>query len=93
MKYYAVFLIMLDAQKSQEVRQQHLDYLAQRRSEGKIFANGRFVDGAGGLVIYMAETDQEVVEITEQDPYIVSGARRYEIHEWEMVTEAVLPQR
>jgi uncharacterized protein YciI len=93
MKYFAVFLSMIDVQKSQEARQQHLDYLAQRRSEGKIFANGRFVDGAGGLVIYMAETEQEVLEIVKQDPYIIHEARRYEIHEWDMVTEAVLPQK
>ncbi|OXM83767.1 YciI family protein [Paenibacillus rigui] len=93
MKYFAAFLPMKDPQKSQEYRQQHLEYLAQRKSEGKIFASGRFADGAGGLVIYIAETEQEVVDIVKQDPYVLADARGYEIHEWEMVTEAVLSSR
>lgn len=93
MKYFAAFLPMKDQQLTQEYRPQHLDYLAQRRSEGKIFAFGRFVDGAGGLVIYMAETEQEVLDMVKQDPYVISGARDYRIHEWDMVTEAVLPAK
>lgn len=93
MKYFAVFLPMLDPQKSQELRPQHLDYLAQRRSEGKIFANGRFVDGVGGLVIYIAADEAEALELAKQDPFVLHGARRCELHEWEMVTEAVLPSK
>ncbi|TBL72481.1 YciI family protein [Paenibacillus thalictri] len=93
MKFFATFLPMKDAQKSVDFRAEHLDYLAQRRSEGKIFANGRFVDGAGGLVIYMAESEAEVLDIVQQDPYVVKGARGYEIHEWDIVTEAVLPDK
>ncbi|MFH5184367.1 YciI family protein [Paenibacillus sp. TAB 01] len=93
MKYFAVFLPMKDQQKSQEYRQQHLDYLAQRNSEGKIFARGRFVDGAGGLVVYIAESEQEVQQWVGQDPYVALGARGFEIHEWDLVTDAVLPSK
>jgi uncharacterized protein YciI len=93
MKYFAAISVMVDPQKSKDFRQQHLDFLAKQRSEGRIFACGRFVDGAGGLVIYMAETEQEVVDIVNQDPYNSSGARRCEIHEWDLITEAVLPQK
>lgn len=91
MKYYAVFLPMRDPALSQEYRQAHLDYLARRREEKRIFANGRFVDGAGGLIIYMADSEAEVIELAQQDPYVLHKARDYEIHEWDMVTEAVLP--
>ncbi|WP_127580352.1 YciI family protein [Paenibacillus koleovorans] len=93
MKHFAVFLPMLDAAKSQQYRAEHLEYLAKRRSEGKIFANGRFVDGAGGLVIYMADSQDEVQDIVNQDPYVIQQARGYEIHEWDIVTEAVLPDK
>ncbi|GIQ67219.1 hypothetical protein DUZ99_17610 [Xylanibacillus composti] len=85
MKYYAVFLKMQDAELSQKFRPEHLAYLDKRRAEGAIFANGRFVDGAGGLVIYKAENEQQVEEMVKQDPYIIEGARSYEIHEWEIV--------
>jgi len=85
MKTYAVFLRMKDPELSQKFRPQHLDYLAKRRSEGYIFANGRFLDGAGGLVIYRAENEAQVEAMVKEDPYIIEGAREYEIHEWEIV--------
>ena len=92
MKYFAVFLPMLDADKSAEFRQEHLDYIAQRKAEGKIFAYGRFVDGAGGMIIYRAATEEEARVLAEQDPYVVRKARGCDMHEWEMKTDAVLPE-
>lgn len=91
MRYFAVFLPMLDEEKSQEYRVQHLNFLEEKRQEGKIFANGRFADGAGGLVIYRAGSLEEVEQLVKQDPYVIQGARGFGIHEWEMVSDAVLP--
>lgn len=91
MKYFAVLLHMRDPEKSRDFRPQHLEFLEKQRKAGHVFANGRFLDGTGGLVIYMAESEEAAKAIVEQDPYISLGARTYEIHEWEMVTEAVLP--
>jgi uncharacterized protein YciI len=85
MKYFAAFLAMRDPEKSQSLRAQHLDFLAQKEREGKIFARGRFVDGAGGLVIYKADSLDEAKKTAESDPYLRGGARTLEIHEWEMV--------
>lgn len=87
MKYYAAFLPMMDPDKSQTYRPQHLAYLEKLGSEGKIFAKGRFPDGAGGLVIYKAESLEEVLSYVQNDPYVIQGARGYEIHEWEMKVE------
>jgi len=84
MKYFAAFLKMLDPDKSQTLRPQHLDFLLRTESEGKIFARGRFAEGAGGLVVYMAESLDEARRIAESDPYIIGGARTLELHEWEM---------
>ena len=84
MKYYAAFLRMQDPDKSQALRPQHLAFLVENESEGKIFARGRFADGAGGLVIYLAESLEQARRIAESDPYITSGARVLEIHEWDM---------
>lgn len=84
-KYFAVFLPMKDAEKSQTYRPEHLAFLEEQRNAGRLFANGRFVDGAGGLVVYIAQSEEEVKSWVEQDPYIASGARSYEIHEWDLV--------
>ncbi|MFA1821937.1 YciI family protein [Virgibacillus oceani] len=87
MKYFAVLLPMLDEEKSKRWRADHLAYLNQKAEEGKIFAKGRFTDGAGGLVIYKGEQLEEVEQLVKEDPYIIREARKYEIHEWEMTVE------
>ncbi len=87
MKHYAVFLRILDLEKSRIYRPEHLSFLDRKRTEGNIFANGRFLDGSGGLVIYRADSEEEVLAFLREDPYIVHGARTYEIHEWEIVKE------
>lgn len=84
-RFYAVMLTMLDEAKSAQYRPEHLAFLAEKRAEGTVFANGRFVDGAGGLVIYRGHSYEEVEEIVKQDPYIKLGARDYAIHEWDIV--------
>lgn len=86
MKIFACFLPMLDQEKSAQYRQEHLDYLEIQRSAGQIIANGRFVDGWGGLVIYKAETIEDAIKYAENDPFVIEKARTYEIHEWDMVT-------
>lgn len=91
MKYFAVLLPMLDPEKSQEYRKQHLDYLEQRRQEGKIFANGRFFDNTGGLVIFQVSSMEEAEKIVQKDPYVVQKARNFEIHEWDMTSDAEFP--
>lgn len=84
-KHYAVFLPMKNQALSDQYRPEHLQFLADRRSEGKLFANGRFTDGAGGLVIYKGRSLEEVEGWVRQDPYVALGARSYEIHEWDIV--------
>lgn len=87
MKYFAVFLPMKDEEKSQTHRQEHLDFLAKMREEGRVFLFGRLVDGAGGLVIYQGESFEQVNKWAKQDPYVTLGARGYEIHEWALQSD------
>jgi len=84
MKFFAAFLPMRDLEKSQELRPAHTQFLDKMEIEGKIFARGRFADGAGGLIVYKAESFDEAKKVAESDPYVRSGARSLELHEWEM---------
>ena len=84
-KFFAVFLPMLDMEKGLKHREEHLSFLKVKRENGHVYGNGRFVDGSGGLVIYLAASYDECETMVKQDPYIKNGARRYEIHEWEAV--------
>lgn len=92
MKYFAALSLMLDEGKSQQYRQEHLDYLQELEQQGKVFAKGRFEDGTGGMVIYIAENYDEVETYVKNDPYVKEEARGYRIHEWAMTTKAVLPK-
>ncbi|MFD2629853.1 YciI family protein [Oceanobacillus kapialis] len=85
MNYYAAFLPMKDEEKSKTYRPDHLTYLEDMEKQEKIFAKGRFTDGAGGLVIYQAESLEEAEELVKADPYVAKGARDYKLHEWTMV--------
>ena len=84
MKYFAAFLKMKDPEKNASFRPQHMDFLIQKEKEGKIFARGRFSEGKGGLVVYIAESFEEAMKTAESDPLVVSGARTLELYEWEM---------
>jgi uncharacterized protein len=84
MKYFCAFLKMKDAQKNEAYRPQHMEFLVEKEKEGKIFARGRFTEGKGGLVVYIADSFEEAKKLAESDPLIVSGARFLELYEWEM---------
>jgi uncharacterized protein YciI len=84
MRYFAAFLRMKDKSKNAAVRPQHIAFLEDQESKGRIFARGRFLDDAGGLVIYQADSLEEASKIVGQDPYVLQGVREPEIHEWEM---------
>ena len=85
MKYFVAILTIGDSSKSQEYRPHHMAFLERGELEGFIFARGRFADGAGGLIIYRTESLEEARRLAVQDPYVASGARRLELHEWEMI--------
>jgi uncharacterized protein len=84
MKYFAALLNMKDIEKNTAYRQQHMDFLMQKEKEGNIFARGRFADGEGGLVIYIADSLEKARKIAESDPLVTSGARTLDLHEWDM---------
>jgi uncharacterized protein YciI len=88
MGYYAAFLREQDPEKSKKYRDQHMAFLAKKGDEGKIFARGRFNDGTGGLVIYIANSLEEARKLAQEDPYISTGARTLDLHEWNMQTQS-----
>lgn len=85
MKHFAAFLHLLDAEKNVSVRPRHLAFLEENDAQGRIFARGPFTDRSGGLVIYRAESLESAMALAGSDPYVAEGARRLELHEWELV--------
>ncbi|MBO9599429.1 MAG: hypothetical protein J7559_16605, partial [Cohnella sp.] len=85
MKHFVVTLPIVNITINQKVRPDHLAYMTSMEEKDNIFAKGRFVDGSGGMVIYRAETLEEAEGFAANDPYVIHGARTYEIREWFIV--------
>ncbi|MFB5661398.1 YciI family protein [Alteribacillus sp. HJP-4] len=86
MKFFAAILPMKDKELSEKHRPAHLAFLEKLHAEGTIAAYGRFADGAGGLIIYRVDSYETAEGYVKQDPFVIEGARNYEIHEWSMVS-------
>ncbi len=86
MAYYAALLHMMNPEKNAQVLPRHIAYLEELDAQGKIFARGPFMDGTGGLVVYIAETYEEAVEMAEADPHVVEEVRRLELKEWKAIS-------
>lgn len=88
MNYFAAILHMQDLEKNKTLRPDHIAFLLDQDSKGRIFARGPFSDGAGGLVVYQAESLEQARQVAESDPYVAGGARRLELHPWDMAPRA-----
>ncbi|WP_257346736.1 YciI family protein [Pseudalkalibacillus decolorationis] len=85
MAYYAALLHMVDPEKNKETLPFHIEYLDALDNQGKIFARGPFLDGSGGLVVYIADTFEEARFLAEKDPHVFERSRRLELKEWRAI--------
>jgi uncharacterized protein len=80
--------------KIEAVRPLHRAYAEGLRNQGKIVVAGPFRDGAGALIVYETETQQDAEALATNDPFFREGVwARYEIHPWDIlgVNHALLP--
>ena len=63
----------------------HVDYLLGLHDRGKLIMGGPLADGLGGLVIFAAESIEEVEEILSSDPAIVNGIFAATVKEWSRI--------
>jgi uncharacterized protein len=65
----------------------HLQYMIGLEKRGVVFASGPFTPGAGvsmgdGLTIFRAVSIDEAKVFANSDPFVLGGARTYDIREW-----------
>ncbi len=63
----------------------HVDYMLGLHDRGKLIMGGPLADGSGGLVIFAAESIEEVEEILSSDPAIVNGILAATVKEWSRI--------
>ncbi len=75
-----------DAERRQQVRPTHREYLKKLLEAGKLHESGPFVDDSGALLIYDAADIAEVQELLANDPYAPNGiVETATINEWNRV--------
>lgn len=83
---FAVFFSYEHQERIAEVRPAHREYLASLKDAGKLVTSGPFVDDSGALIIYEAESEAEVNEMIEHDPFHEAGVfSTYLVRPWEQV--------
>ena len=75
-----------DAERRQQVRPTHREYLKSLLEAGKLHESGPFVDDSGALLVYDAVDVAEVQELLANDPYAPNGiVASVSINEWNRV--------
>lgn len=54
-------------------RPAHREWLNALVSQGKVLATGPFTDGAGALLLFVADDEGELNELLRQDPFAAAG--------------------
>jgi uncharacterized protein len=73
MKFAAIIEYTPDKSKIAEFRPPHREYLMGLRKDGKAAMAGPFTDDSGGLLIYEAESQEQVEEMIKADPFGQGG--------------------
>ena len=85
-KFTAILEYTTDADRLQEVRPTHREYLGSLLKSGKLYQSGPFPDGSGALIIYEAEDLAEAQVLLANDPFskagLITGAT---VKEWNIL--------
>ncbi len=94
MKYAAIVQYTPDASTIAKARPAHREYLTRLRAQGNLVISGPFAGDQGGLLVYEAETPEQVDAFLREDPFGVHGVFvSWEIKPWNIifVNRALLP--
>lgn len=72
-KFAAILEYTTDADRLQEVRPTHREYLRDLLDAGKLYQSGPFPDGSGALIIYEVDDLSEAQVLLANDPFSKNG--------------------
>lgn len=86
MKYAAICKYTTDASTIAKARPSHREYLTGLEKRNKLVISGPFSDDKGGLLIYEADSAEEVEKMVSEDPFAIHGVFvSWEIRPWKVV--------
>ena len=74
--------------------EKHLQYMIGMEKRGALFASGPFTPGNGasigdGMSVFRAVSLDEAKVFANSDPFVLSGARTYDIREWTIMEGSI----
>ena len=81
--------------KAPVVRPAHREYLTQQRTNGKLMISGPFTEGGGALIVYEADTKEQVADLMAADPFVKEGVfKSWVIRPWNpiFINRNLLPE-
>jgi uncharacterized protein YciI len=86
MKFAASIEYLQDAAVVEAHRPAHRAYLTRLLDEGKLFASGPYADGSGALIVYEADTADEVDALMKADPFHAAGVFvKWTVRPWKVI--------
>ena len=86
-KYFAVLLKPVEGRELPlPLVEKHAQHLADLNAQGKLLLAGPFADHPWGLVILEGSSKTEIIQIFNEDPFITSGVKTFEVATWVMAT-------
>jgi hypothetical protein len=86
MKFAAVIEYTPDKSKIAEFRPPHREYQAGLKKEGKVALAGPLVDDSGGIIVYEAQSKEDVEQWIRADPFAKAGVFvTWVIHPWNLI--------
>lgn len=84
MPIYAVtYVYEATEEHKSEIRPTHREWLAEQLAEGTLLASGPWVDSAGALLIWRAESQDHLAALLDHDPFDIAGViSERTIKEW-----------
>ena len=86
MIYAAICQYTPDSSIIAKARPSHREYLTELQSRDKLMISGPFSDDKGGLLVYEADSVEEVDKMVREDPFAIHGVFvSWEIRPWTVV--------
>jgi uncharacterized protein len=86
MKFATLIEYTPDKAKIAAARPEHRDYLKNVLESGRLVISGPFAGDEGGLLVYEANSREDVEAILRDDPFTRAGVFvSWRIHEWRVV--------
>lgn len=84
MKHFVVEIIYkVPIETIEELTPSHREYLQTGYQKGLLLVSGPQIPRTGGILIARAETLEEIIEFTQNDPYSKNNAAEYKIIEFQ----------